>query len=99
MSVLSCVTFLLLHGFTKYTTAGIALLAVGPDVSHMLFSPGLQHRSDEARSLGLLLELWRQLKLWSGPFPKCLYSQSTQMLKPDSSELQNLLPVGIFHRH
>ena len=50
MSVLCCVTFLLLCGFTKYTTVGTATPADGPAVSQALFSPGHHHRYNEVRS-------------------------------------------------
>ena len=58
MSVLCCVTFHPLCGLTSYSVVGTALsptltmgmLAVGPGVSHVLFSPGHQRRSTEVRS-------------------------------------------------
>ena len=58
MGVLCGVTFHPLCKLSDYTVVGTALgptltvgmLAIGPGVSQMLFSPGLQHGSTEVRS-------------------------------------------------
>ena len=55
MGVLCCVIFNLLYKLSDYSVVGTAfgpsltvgLLAIGPDVSQMLFLPGHQHRSTE----------------------------------------------------
>lgn len=58
MNMLCCITSPLLYGPTKYTAGGTALgfistvgmLAVGPGVFQVLFSPGHHRRSTEVKS-------------------------------------------------
>ena len=46
-----------------------------------------------------LWELWRQLRLWSGPIPTCMCPQSPQLLNPDTSQLkEHSLSFRGFHR-
>lgn len=96
VGVFFCVIFNLLYKLSDYSVVGTAfgpsltvgLLAIGPDVSQMLFLPSHQHRSTEVRfkscsnmNLDLLWALCGQLRLWPDTTPACMWAQSLQVLK------------------
>ena len=108
----SVVPFCPLCGFTKFTVVDNALVptltvgmqAIGPGDSQALVHQALG--ADSLRSgprtavvvhLDPLRELWRQLILWPGPTPVCTCPQTPQLLKPDTSQLQeHLLSFHMF---
>ena len=79
-------------GMALGTTLTIHMSVIGPGISQVLFSPGHQCRSTEARTQDCSIHapeppvaLWRQCRL--GPGPTLVYTcpQSSQLLKPDPS--------------
>ena len=101
-------------GFIKCTIVGTALSptltvglsVIGPGMSQVLFSLGQQCISTElglriilSVLLALLWDLWKQLRLWPEPAPTCMCPQSPQLLKPDTSQVQEHLSVQMFHQH
>ena len=100
---LSCVVWALMWpcvGIDLGPTWTMGTMALDPDVSQMLFSPGHQHRSIAVMSqvyihcgAGPPAVLWDQFRLWPGPTASCACLQSLQLLKPDWS----WLPEPRFH--
>lgn len=103
VGVFCYVIFNLLCKLSDYSVVGTAfgpsltvgLLAIGPDVSQMLFLPGHQHRSTEVRfkscsnmNMDLLWALCGQLRLWPDTTLACMLPQSLQVLKLGPSWLQ-----------